>query len=33
MHNVNASVIILRTDDRKLKEKGIEVNLHLKEFC
>ena len=32
MHDVSVSTIILRTDDRKLNEKGMEVNLHLKEL-
>ena len=30
--DVNVSTIILRTDDKKLNEKGMEVNLHLKEL-
>ena len=29
---VSVSTIILRTDDKKLNEKGMEVNLHLKEL-
>ena len=33
MHDVTVSTIILRTDDKKLNEKGMEVNLHLKELC
>ena len=32
MHDVRASTIILRTDDKKLSKKGMEVNLHLKEL-
>ena len=32
MHDVSISTIILRTDDKKLNEKGMEVNLHLKEL-
>ena len=32
MHDVNFSIIILRTDDKKLNKKGMEVNLHLKEL-
>ena len=28
--DVSFSIIILRTDDKKLNEKGMEVNLHLK---
>ena len=31
MHDISVLAIILRTDDKKLKEKEIEVNLHLKE--
>ena len=30
IHDVSVSTIILRTDDKKLNEKGMEVNLHLK---
>ena len=30
VHDVRVSIIILRTDDKKLNEKGMEVNLHLK---
>ena len=33
MHDVSVSTIILRTDDKKLNEKGMEVSLHLKEIC
>ena len=29
IHDVSVSTIILRTDDKKLNEKGIGVNLHL----
>ena len=32
MHDVSVSTIILRTDDKKMKEKGMEVNFHLKEL-
>ena len=32
IHDVSVSTIILRTDDKKLNEKGMEVNLHLKEL-
>ena len=32
MHNVSVSTITLRTDDKKLSKKGIEVHLHLKEL-
>ena len=32
IYGVNVSKIILRTDDKKLNEKGMEVNLHLKEL-
>ena len=32
IHDVRFSIIILRTDDKKLNEKGMEVNLHLKEL-
>ena len=32
MYDVNVSIIILRSDDKKLNKKGIEVNLHLKEL-
>ena len=32
MHDVSASTITLRTDDKKLNIKGMEVNLHLKEL-
>ena len=32
MHDVSVSTIILRTDDKRLNEKGIEVSLHLKEI-
>ena len=32
IHDVSISTIILRTDDKKLNEKGIKVNLHLKEL-
>ena len=32
IYGVNVSTIILRTDDKKLNEKGMEVNLHLKEL-
>ena len=31
-HDVSVSTIILRTDDKKLNEKEMEVNLHLKEL-
>ena len=31
MYVISVSAIILRTDNKKLKEKEIEVNLHLKE--
>ena len=32
IHDLSDSTIILRTDDKKLNEKGMEVNLHLKEL-
>ena len=32
IHDVSVSTIILRTDDRKLDEKGMKVKLHLKEL-
>ena len=32
MHDVSVSTIILRTDDKKMKEKEMEVNFHLKEL-
>ena len=32
IHDVSVSTFILRTDDKKLNEKGMEVNLHLKEL-
>ena len=32
IHDVIVSTIILRTDDKKLNEKGTEVNLHLKQL-
>ena len=32
IHDVSASTSILRTDDKKLNKKGMEVNLHLKEL-
>ena len=32
MHDVSVSTIILRTDDKRLNEKGIEVNLHLEKL-
>ena len=32
MYDVSFSTIILRTDDKKLNKKGMEVNLHLKEL-
>ena len=32
IHDVSVSTIILRTDDKKLNEKRMEVNLHLKEL-
>ena len=32
IHDVSISTIILRTDDKKLNEKRMEVNLHLKEL-
>ena len=32
-HDVSVSTIILRTDDKILNEKGIEVNSYLKELC
>ena len=32
IHDVNLSTIILRTDDKKFNEKGVEANLHLKEL-
>ena len=30
VHDISVSIIILRTDDKKLNEKWMEVNLHLK---
>ena len=32
-HDVSVSTIVLRADDKKLNDKGIEVNVHLKELC
>ena len=32
MRDVSFWTIILRTDDKKLNEKGMKVNLHLKEI-
>ena len=32
IHDVSVSTIILRLDDKKLNEKEMEVNLHLKEL-
>ena len=32
IHDVSVLTIILRTDDKKLNEKGMEVNLHLKKL-
>ena len=32
IHNASVSTIILRTDDKKMNEKGMELNLHLKEL-
>ena len=32
MHDVGVSIIVLRTHDKKLNEKGMRVNLHLKEL-
>ena len=32
IHDVSTSTIILRNDDKKLSEKGMEVNLYLKEL-
>ena len=32
MHDVSVSTIILRTDDKTSNEKGMEINLHLKEL-
>ena len=32
IHDVSVSTVILRTDDKKLNEKEMEVNLHLKEL-
>ena len=32
IHDVSVSTIILRNDDKKLNEKGLEVNLHLNEL-
>ena len=32
IHDVSVSRIVLRIDDKKLNEKGMEVNLHLKEL-
>ena len=31
IHDVSVSTNILRTDDKKLNEKGMEINFHLKE--
>ena len=31
-HDVSVSTIIIRADDKKLNDKGIQVNLHLKEL-
>ena len=31
-HDVTVSTITLKSDDKKLNEKGMEVNLHLKEL-
>ena len=33
MHRVSVSTIILRTDGKKINEKGMVVNLHLTELC
>ena len=32
IHDVSASTIILRTDDKKLNEKGMKINVYLKEL-
>ena len=32
MHDVSVSTVTLRTDDKKLNEKGMDVNLHLKKL-
>ena len=32
MHYVSVSTIIFRTDDKKLNEKGMKENLHLKKL-
>ena len=32
MHDVGVSIIVLRTHNKKLNEKGMRVNLHLKEL-
>ena len=33
IHDVNVSTIMLRTDDKKLNEKGMEINSDLKKLC
>ena len=33
IHDVSISTIILRTDDKNLNEKGIQVSVYLKELC
>ena len=33
MHGVSVSTIILRTDGKKINEKGMVVNLYLTELC
>ena len=32
-HDISVSTIIIRADEKKLNDKGIQVNLHLKELC
>ena len=32
IHDVSVSTITLRADDKKSNEKGMEINLHLKEL-
>ena len=32
-HDVSVLTIIIRADDKKVNDKGIQVNLHLKELC
>ena len=32
-HDVSVSTIILRANDKKLSQKGFEVNSHFKELC